>query len=62
MAMAASRSAVPANLRDRIRAAEKPSLLRARRIEHLNGQDDEKLAINNAFKSLRRLKSLSEWL
>jgi hypothetical protein len=52
----------PKNLREGIRAAEKSVLLRAGQIEDLNDQPDEKVAINNALKCLRRLKWLSEWV
>jgi len=50
------------NLRNRIKAAETPVLLRARQIQDLNDHNTEKVAINDALKSLRRLKSLAEWV
>jgi hypothetical protein len=46
----------------RVIAAEEAVLLRARQIENLKGEDDEKLALNNALKSLRVLRGVSEWV
>ena len=50
------------HLRDRIRAAERAELSRAQQIENPATVNDEKLAINEALKSLRHLKGISEWV
>jgi hypothetical protein len=48
--------------RQRVIAAEEAVLSRAHQIENLKGEDDEKLALNNALKSLRVLRGVSEWV
>ena len=62
MCMDASREINPKQLRNRVRAAEKAILLRAQQIENSTTDNDEKLAINEALKSLRYLKGISEWI
>ena len=49
-------------LSQRVFAAEEAVLLRARQIENLITDNDEKVAINDALKSLRVLRGLFEWV
>lgn len=58
----ASRETNPKNLRNRVKTAERAVLLRSQQIENLATDNDEKLAINKALKSLRHLKVISEWV
>jgi hypothetical protein len=46
----------------RLIVAEKAVQLRAYQIENLEDDDDEKLAINDALKSLRHFRGLVEWV
>ena len=46
----------------RVIAAEEAVLLRAHQIENLITDNDEKVAINEALKSLRVLRGLFEWV
>jgi hypothetical protein len=48
--------------RQRVIAAEEAVLSRAHQIENLITDNDEKLALNNALKSLRVLRGVSEWV
>jgi hypothetical protein len=58
----ASREINPKHLRERVRVAERAVLSRAQQIENLATDNDEKRAINDALKSLRHLKEISEWV
>jgi predicted outer membrane protein len=62
MCVDALRETNPKYLRDRVKTAERAILLRAQQIENSTTDNDEKLAINEALKSLRHLKGISEWL
>ena len=46
----------------RVIAAEEAVVLRAHQIENLITDNDEKVAINEALKSLRVLRGLFEWV
>jgi hypothetical protein len=46
----------------RVIVAEEAVLLRANQIENLITENAEKLAINDALKSLRHLRGLVEWV
>jgi hypothetical protein len=46
----------------RLIVAEEAVQLRVHQIENLDDDDDEKLAINDALKSLRHLRGLVEWV
>jgi len=52
----------PHKFRQRVIAAEEAVLSRAHQIENLITDNDEKLAINDALKSLRHLRGLVEWV
>jgi hypothetical protein len=62
MCVNALRETNPKNLRNRLKEVEKAILLRAQRIQNSTIDNDEKLAINEAPKSLRHLKGISEWI
>ena len=49
-------------LSQRVCAAEEAVLFRANQIENLITNNDEKVAINDALKSLRVLRGLFEWV
>ena len=49
-------------LLQRVSAAEEAVLFRANQIENLITNTDEKVAINDALKSLRVLRGLFEWV
>ena len=62
MCVDALREINPKHLRDRVRVAERAVLLRSQQIENLANDNDEKRAINDALKSLRHLRGISEWV